>query len=409
MSFCAMYKSIAPRRRGRTATGAPEKAVVGEATLGALPAAVGPTEACHYRQHNHHLQHQHLQPQPQPWAIGSRPWLDSSSFLHDAVPPQPYKLGEDFAATPLHDSLCIASATPDDVIYHQPIFDDSGFSMPQGLHPNQHGSYMQQDEKVKLGLDYTSWNPTGPPPPRPWSTISSETRDSSASVSSACSSFSPVQTEDSDTVTLKSRGSRDPSPLKVPGLTHEPSAIDPDADLGEQLVCLAPKCQTTFDSPAELDAHIQSLHTFPCNWTGCGQPSFSSHNGLVWHVKAEHLLVCPSPGCTETSAFASTRLLKSHIAVAHPEQADGFKEWKLTPETSSNAKASTMTGSPVMRRTGSASGAATPKNLADVVDSATASSKRKCAEQLRSIVEKRARNSSGMPPLCQIQQDTCSY
>ncbi|CAM1504052.1 Fc.00g016430.m01.CDS01 [Cosmosporella sp. VM-42] len=224
------------------------------------------------------------------------------------------------------------------------------------------------------------------PPPRAASTISSET-------SSAGSLLSPIQT-DNDTLAGRSRWSRGPSPLAFTGLTDDsPKAVS--------LVCLGRQCQQTFACEDDLTAHVKAVHTHTCNWAGCDQPSFASRDGLIWHVKAEHLLVCPSPGCTETS-FQSTRVLHSHIAVAHPEAGkNGIKEWQLSPiveqipamnlpEPAQSAEESTpKTGK---RKQKDEKGDAILKELLAVTVA-----KRKCQDQLRSIVEKKAKKNASTP------------
>lgn len=156
-----------------------------------------------------------------------------------------------------------------------------------------------------------------------------------------------------------------------------------------------------------------------CSWAGCLHLCFTSHEELVWHVKADHLLVCPAAGCVETT-FASARHVCTHLAVAHPELGlVEVKEWvldnkKLPPATEDDAcdADDREQGRPPERRTESrppeqsqmrplrqpARVPAAARHLSVPVEDAmtkellsVATSKRKCQEQLRNAVEKRAK------------------
>lgn len=225
------------------------------------------------------------------------------------------------------------------------------------------------------------------------STISCDTQASS----SVGSLLSPVQTDGGDTLTAHSGWSRGPSSL---------GPASQGDDLFNPFVCLGPHCREAFTCPSDMEAHVKSVHTHTCNWAGCDQPSFASRDGLIWHVKAEHLLVCPSPGCTETS-FQSPRILRSHIAVAHPEAGkDGIKEWQLSPTTLSRSAAMQQSNSAQSSGAGTAKACdatetqpdATVKELLSVTVA-----KRKCQDQLRNIVEKKAKkNASTLTLLLQV-------
>jgi hypothetical protein len=124
-------------------------------------------------------------------------------------------------------------------------------------------------------------------------------------------------------------------------------------------------------------------------------PGFSSRDALIWHVKVEHLLICPSPGCTEMS-FQLRNILESHIRVAHPA------DWKLQ---NPDKPVTTPARAPPMLPTSSSQ--ETPKPFSPrnedeerkLKDYAITVSKRKCREQLRNVLEKRARRNGGMEHL----------
>lgn len=159
----------------------------------------------------------------------------------------------------------------------------------------------------------------------------------------------------------------------------------------------------------------------PCSWAGCSKPRFSTHEELVWHVKADHLLVCPAPGCVETS-FVGARQVNTHLAVAHPELGLGqVKEWALSSRESSLA---TETKAPESKKGEETTQRRTIKSrlveqatrerpsqqtrrqldvpagatrVEKTVDPMTkellsvATSKRKCREQLRNAIEKKSK------------------
>ncbi|KAF7555741.1 hypothetical protein G7046_g6483 [Stylonectria norvegica] len=223
-------------------------------------------------------------------------------------------------------------------------------------------------------------------PARALSTISSDTR----TTSSGGSLLSPVQTDGSDTLTARSGGSPGPSPLRY-------ADADATVKAPKLLVCLGPQCEQSFTSEDDLESHVKSVHTHTCNWAGCHHPSFASRDGLTWHVKAEHLLVCPLPGCPEPS-FQSTRLLKTHVSVVHPEvDKDGVKDWQLSPvvgrqkpfpmeqhESTQTTAEHTLKPAERPRKEDTV-----PEEIFSV-----AVVKQKCQDQLRGVVEKKAKKNA---------------
>lgn len=128
-------------------------------------------------------------------------------------------------------------------------------------------------------------------------------------------------------------------PTAVPPTPHAsqdpPTALQKQPDFGlVLLLCLAPSCQARFFSETQLNAHYQAAHAahqpaathggreqhmysssnngLACSYSSCGAGGFTSQNALVWHVKAEHLLQCPVPGCCDRT-FPSRKQLDGHV------------------------------------------------------------------------------------------------
>lgn len=278
---------------------------------------------------------QRQQPPPQTTSVPPAPWLDAS------------------CASKLNPS------GPTNVPFYLP---DDGFTFqPPG---------MDQEDWRRMELDFVQ-------PSRPWSTLSSVSVSSVSAASSAGSSFSPVQTDASETATVLGH-SREPSPQKHP-----------------------PFISSNANSTSGRTAESTEERVYPCDWAGCGHKQkrvYATHGELVWHVKAEHLLVCPASGCVE-GPFGSARMVAAHLAVAHPEiGAEVVKEWQLEPTAPSEGKTTTKRAEPVPTKAVEQQ----PQEAARVVVESgfdyLASKKRRCREQLQSIVErriKRARKSSG--------------
>lgn len=208
---------------------------------------------------------------------------------------------------------------------------------------------------------------------------------------SAGSVLSPVQTDRSEALaSLVDWTPRCVSPLAV---DHKGGA--------------AAKADPSFppDGPGD-DNHVptgqeKAADAHACSWSGCRHPSFASRDALAWHVKAEHLLVCPVLGCPEAS-FSSARMLLGHTTVAHPNVCkDKVKEWQLSPErtplsvegvTREQPAVAAQGGSGRTPQTGACSRA-----VQGAACSVAAAAKRKYQDQLRSVVEKRARKSVDTP------------
>ncbi|KYK54846.1 putative DNA polymerase epsilon, calytic chain POL2 [Drechmeria coniospora] len=175
-----------------------------------------------------------------------------------------------------------------------------------------------------------------------------------------------------------------------------PNSVN-DRTARASLVCLGPQCHPgSFPSEGHLKAHVRAVHTHSCNWAGCQRLSFACRAGLVWHVKSEHLFICPVPGCTEAS-FEDVRTVSAHVVVAHPEMGNhGVKEWQLEAPTAvevvRNSLSAQLNRSSGKELDGCNEDGAINEMLAVAI------AKRKCHDQLRTVVEKKAKkNSAGTP------------
>lgn len=217
-------------------------------------------------------------------------------------------------------------------------------------------TFQPKDDPPALDLSNLADGDIRRPRSRPLSMISS------ASASSTGSMFSCASTE-SETMTVVQR-SRDPSPYnKGMNSTQPPTALPP------------------------------SGKSFTCNWAGCEllERRFATHADLVWHVKEEHLLVCPALGCVESEAFGSARMVKAHVAVAHPEVGgdDGVKEWQMAGDKRVEERVKEIGRRP-LETTRVDVGAEKNSELEMI-----RSKKRKCQEKLQSVVEKKAKRAAG--------------
>lgn len=112
----------------------------------------------------------------------------------------------------------------------------------------------------------------------------------------------------------------------------QPPPLPPPQQENDNLVlCLAPSCKARFSTEAQLYVHFRAVHastnqsyqddlhqsytspssSLACSWTSCRARGFTSHNALMWHVKAEHLLQCPLPACCDRT-FRSKRQAEEH-------------------------------------------------------------------------------------------------
>lgn len=227
-------------------------------------------------------------------------------------------------------------------------------------------------------------------PTRSLSTISSETQ----TISTSCSLLSPIQTDIGDSLTARSTWSRNPSPLRRGSIT--------DHDLLQPVTHLGPQPQQMFTPQDDWSPQFRVNHAYPCYWVSCRQSGFATQDELVRHVKIEHLLVCPNSQCTN-NGFGSSRELYSHIAVAHPATGKELvKEWQLLP-TPIQDPPTPPANHPKSKRKAADMASKNEKPTSEPEDTlkefrAVAVAKRTCQDQLRAVVEKRAKKNCGRSP-----------
>ncbi|KAI0846053.1 hypothetical protein F5Y00DRAFT_150901 [Daldinia vernicosa] len=124
--------------------------------------------------------------------------------------------------------------------------------------------------------------------------------------------LSSIQTDFiSDIFSTGTPKSRDPSPLQVKDKIS--------AETDGYHICPRDPCRAKFTSKRDLEIHSGVGHRHICLWgnTGpCSSAGFATTEELNWHVKREHLLLCPVPGCAEDT-FASKDVLDCHLKYAH--------------------------------------------------------------------------------------------
>lgn len=122
-----------------------------------------------------------------------------------------------------------------------------------------------------------------------------------------------------------------------------------------------------------------------CNWGGCAAV-FKTHTALSWHVKAEHLLICPAAGCDE-GPFSSAKLVGAHVDVVHLKKERSVKEWSLeVGQKTVNHDAEEVVGCDEKARE------RTPVKMGSAIEA----KKRKCMDDLDKAVERRAKRGKKM-------------
>ena len=259
------------------------------------------------------------------------------------------------------------------------------------------------------------------PPKLPSPSVQSDDPNDPASTTSSvasysnCTTLSPVNTDFQSGVDVSYDGapapptlSRGPSPLRFVTNRAETDILDMREPVGlpNNYLCLGPHCDAKFSEEDELQDHVNTVHSHTCNWASCRVPGFKTREGLNWHVKAEHLLICPVRGCGESeNDFQTKKILDSHIRVAHPNANPEALEGQKGDE----AKGRTKSVTPVMPPPAPApkpddEATRKPTPAWDAVnDPATkmalsiVASKKRCQERLKSVLEKKLKRAVGTP------------
>ncbi|KAI0205903.1 hypothetical protein F4808DRAFT_447842 [Astrocystis sublimbata] len=194
--------------------------------------------------------------------------------------------------------------------------------------------------------------------------------------------YSPIQTEftpDSCTVSSTQRG---PSPLRH---STEASIDIPVTSL--------PGVEGT--PGKNVLAAQRSGHLHVCGWGSngvCDSGYFASRDELSRHVKMEHLLECPEKGCTET-AFETRNQLAVHMQWDHSNSSEPESAVRQTTNLLPN-DAQPDDDAPTPKAADSLSKSVDDRALK--MEMSIGSSKRRCREQLRMVLEKRLRRANGM-------------
>ncbi|KAH8166844.1 hypothetical protein CIB48_g1412 [Xylaria polymorpha] len=236
----------------------------------------------------------------------------------------------------------------------------SGFEAPDLSYPAGSG-YMPSTASSVTGLSTISRTP---------------------SVGSVCS---PVLTESTSESCHGSSTPRGPSPLRhstkmlpdVPVTSRDPMSSY-DGARGKNVL-----------------AAQRSGHLHVCGWGGsgiCKSGYFATREELSRHVKMEHLLECPVPGCTETT-FETRDLLAVHIQWDHSNGEEPDNPACRTTNLLGGNLAPPHGDSPAEKTVASRMNSAEDKILK--MEMSIGISKKRCREQLRTVLEKRLRRANG--------------
>ncbi|KAI2607832.1 hypothetical protein GGR54DRAFT_633251 [Hypoxylon sp. NC1633] len=150
-------------------------------------------------------------------------------------------------------------------------------------------------------------------------------------------------------------------------------------------------CGVESSSKKDLEFYSEIGHLHACLWGDngpCDSAGFATREELNWHVKSEHLLLCPIPGCTE-GAFLTRDFLDCHMRCAHSNTTtdknidcrltnlNGAAAAPLRPSAASSQASATQAGS------------VEDKGLK--VEMTISNSKRRCRGKLIAVLEKKMR------------------
>ncbi|KAI1344343.1 hypothetical protein F5Y15DRAFT_411188 [Xylariaceae sp. FL0016] len=236
-----------------------------------------------------------------------------------------------------------------------------------------------------------------------FSPLSSATASRTSSVDSV---WSPVQTDFTADVSgfgPSSGGACSrfgwPSPLRHVSVLQEHAADD--FRVGKTTYeCPAPRCTLRFSTRQDLEKHRQEGHAHICLWGNrgpCDSAGFATREELNWHVKVEHLLECPVPGCSENS-FKHRDVLDCHIRWDH-----GSTKMSDSQECRSNNLLETASPSfdtaiasestPTEKRTETKPIPAEDRILK--MEMSIGISKKRCRDQIKAVIEKRMKKTNG--------------
>ncbi|KAI0471402.1 hypothetical protein F4859DRAFT_118205 [Xylaria cf. heliscus] len=201
------------------------------------------------------------------------------------------------------------------------------------------------------------------------------------------SAYSPVLTESTSGSCHGSSTPRGPSPLRHSTKVSSDVSVTSEGPISS--------CDVTRGN--NRLAAQRSGHLHVCGWGGnevCESGHFATREELSRHVKMEHLLECPIPGCTETT-FESRNLLAVHMQWDHNNSDE--------PD-STTCRTANLLGANLAQPHGDSPTEKTATNRMNPTEDRVLKmqmsigiSKKRCREQLRTVLEKRLRRANGTP------------
>ncbi|KAH6654896.1 hypothetical protein BKA67DRAFT_517703 [Truncatella angustata] len=194
-----------------------------------------------------------------------------------------------------------------------------------------------------------------------------------------------------------SHWSRGPSPLRhLVGTPQSPTEASEGTIRGGEIT--PRRRDSIVADPSTLISHV-------CLWGvngPCESGGFATKEELNWHVKAEHLLVCPVLGCTESS-FEDASLVDVHLRWSHKSSV-----LKIDQQV---RRSSDLLNTSAMKRSSSSDQPNYPastkipclpqlrkEEMRLRMDMTIATSKKKCREQLRSVIDKKSKRQAAVTP-----------
>jgi DNA polymerase epsilon subunit 1 len=212
----------------------------------------------------------------------------------------------------------------------------------------------------------------------------SSTISRSPSLGSVCS---PVQTDFTSEFGHASHTSRGPSPLR-----HETRPLLGGSDTSR---CLTHNSDVA-SGKGGLATLPNSENSYICLWGTngvCDGGEFLTREALNHHVKLEHLLECPISGCTE-KVFENRDLLACHMRSDHTgsitANATSYRASNLLEPAAPDEARSAPLGERAVAST---------RNLVEdrmlKMEMSIGISKKRCRDQLRTVLEKRLWRANG--------------
>ncbi|KAI0115401.1 hypothetical protein F4814DRAFT_320889 [Daldinia grandis] len=204
--------------------------------------------------------------------------------------------------------------------------------------------------------------------------------------------LSSIQTDViSDILSTGTPKSRDPSPLQV--------KISADTDGYHACPRERAPCRAKFTSKRDLEINSGVGQRHICLWGNkgpCSSAGFVTTEELNWHVKREHLLLCPVPGCAEDT-FVSKDVLNCHLKCTHGSttavQNAVLKPANLLETVPAPAESAVSSQTQASIKNPNAMGEKTLgiKMSLDI-------SKKNCRDKLKAVLEKRMKKANGDTP-----------